>query len=34
MREELLQFYKENKVAIAVALLLLMIVIILNVKTT
>lgn len=34
MRKELLQFYKENKVAIVVALLLLTIVIILNLKTT
>lgn len=32
MRKELLQFYKENKVAIVVALILLMIVIILNLK--
>lgn len=34
MRNELLQFYKENKVAIVVALILLTIVIILNLKTT
>lgn len=34
MKKELLQFYKENKVAIVVALLLLTIVIILNLKTT
>jgi hypothetical protein len=32
MRKELLQFYKENKVAIVVALILLMIVIILEIK--
>lgn len=33
MRKELLQFYKENKVAVWVTLVLMMIVIILEIKT-